>query len=285
MENYRFKNFRFADADSDYNDSSYIILGIPLEATTSFRKGTKFGPSEIRRASHCFESYNRRNDIDLKEISICDLGDIGCQNKTKNVIEFSSGAIEDIYKNSKTPILIGGEHTVSISGFKGTDASSFIVLDAHLDLKENFMGRKYNHGSVSRIAVEHGLETVIIGARSGSKKEWGFADKENIEIYEIDDIQNNYSELINRLKNYKDPYFSLDLDVLDPGFVSGVGTPEPFGLYPQVVRDIIEDIAPLSIGFDVVEMSPKNGSGCFLAAKLIQDYISSKETKNKQNVD
>lgn len=282
MENYRFKNFSFADADKNYTDSSYTILGIPLEATTSFRKGTKFAPSEIRKSSYCFESYNRKNEIDLKDIDICDLGDLGCQNKTENVIEFASGAIEDIHNHSKTPILIGGEHTISIAGFKGTDASSFIVLDAHLDLKQNFMGRKYNHGSVSRIAIENGLETVIIGARSGSKKEWEFADEQNIEIYEKEDIQKNYKEIIDRLKNYKDPYFSLDLDVLDPGFASGVGTPEPFGLNPQTVRDIIQNIAPLSIGFDVVELSPKNGSGSFLAAKLIQDYISSKETTNQK---
>lgn len=271
---------RFADADDEYEDSDFVVAGIPLDSTTTFRKGTKFGPNAVRQASHNFEPYVPEVDTDLNEVETHDHGDIDTWNQPREVVEFASGIVEDLTRDSKTPILIGGEHTISVAGFRGAKPDVFVSLDAHLDLKEKHEGREYNHASVSRLAFKEGLDVYVLGVRSGSREEYGFAEtSDEIQYFKPDELRDKkiQKKPIEEIKTgYDRPYLSFDLDALDPGFAPGVGTPEPYGLRPEDTREIITSLAPHCVGFDAVEVCPSYDSGqaAVLAAKSIRDFIA-----------
>ncbi|MDY7082812.1 MAG: agmatinase [Halobacteria archaeon] len=276
----------FADADADYDNAEFAIAGIPLEVTTSFRRGTKFAPAEIRRASHNFEPYMRAQDVNLGDISIHDYGDIDVWSQPREVVEFASGVVGDFADDSKIPVVLGGEHTVSVAGFNGSNADAFVAFDAHLDMKDEYEGRMYNHASVSRLAAESGLDVFVIGVRSGSRDEYEYADwHENIRYIEVDGFDG--TDVVDEIGEYDAPYLSIDLDVFDPGFAPGVGTPEPFGLNPTEVRNVIRGVATDCVGFDVVELCPAHDDGtgmgttAFLGAKLVREFVASASADSK----
>lgn len=259
---------RFAGADEDYEEAEYVVAGLPLDATASFRKGTRFAPERIREASRSFECYVRDAGTDTSEAGVHDYGDIEAWNDVCETVGFAAGTVEDFCDEGKTPILLGGEHTASVAGFRGTDASAVVVFDAHLDLKDEFEGSEYSHACVARRAAEDGRDVYIVGAREGSRAEWEYAEEtDNVYIRSFDEFV---------AAEVDAAYVSVDLDVLDPGYAPGVGTPVPFGVSPVVLRDAVRSLAPDAAGFDVVEACPAYGSGEaeFVAAALVRDFVA-----------
>ena len=259
---------RFAGADDGYKDAEAVVAGFPLDVTASFRKGAGFAPSRIREASLSFETYVREADVDVGDLGVYDHGDLEAWNDAEETVEFSAGVVEGFVEDGKVPVILGGEHTVSVAGFRGTEASSVVIFDAHLDLKDEFEGDEYSHACVARRAVERGHDVFVVGAREGSRDEWAFAEEtDEVTLLGFDETEGIDTDA---------PYVSVDLDVLDPGYAPGVGTPVPYGASPEELRDAVLSLAPDAAGFDVVEACPAYGSGEaeFLAASLVRDFLA-----------
>jgi len=258
----------FAGADDAYDGAEFVVAGVPLDTTASFRKGMRFGPARVREASLSFETYVRDAEADVRDVSVHDHGDLDAWTDAKETVGFAAGVVEGFVEDGKTPVLLGGEHTVSVAGFRGTDASSVVFFDAHLDLKDEFEGTAYSHACVARRAAEDGRDVYVVGAREGSREEWDYAD-------ETDAVTTlGFKEF--DASDFDAPYVSVDLDVIDPGYAPGVGTPVPCGVSPGGVRDAVRALAPDAVGFDVVEACPAYGAGEaeFVAASLVRDFLA-----------
>jgi agmatinase len=270
------ENLFFADADSDFKSSDYVIFGIPHDKTGAHRTGTSQAPESIRRESFNFETYLYDLAVDLVDVRIHDLGNTS--------IDATSTTVRKILEAKKIPIALGGEHSISpliISEFKDI---SVLVFDAHLDFRNEYEGEKNSHACAIRRMSEIVKPDRIIplGIRSMCKGELADAECVNMCFITAEDVSTQSFEAIldtidERLKDRI--YVSLDMDVFDPAYAPGVGTPEPFGLTPIFVRDVIRHIAQKVVGLDIVEVCPPydNGNTSTLAAKLVRDFIGARE--------
>jgi len=265
---------RFAGADDAYADAEYVVAGVPLDTTSSFRSGSRFAPARVRECSRSFETYVRDADIDVSDVPFHDAGDLDAWKDARETVGFVSERVGGFVEDGKTPVLVGGEHTVSVAGFRGVDADTVVIFDAHLDLKDEFEGDAYSHACVARRAAEDGRDVHIIGAREGSRDEWGFANESgNVHLHRLDGFDAADISL-------GTPYVSVDLDVLDPGYAPGVGTPVPCGAAPDALFDAVRSLAPRAEGFDIVEACPAYGAGEaeFVAAALVRGFVAFSES-------
>jgi agmatinase len=238
----------------------------------------------MRQASENFESYNPYSNIDLAELPIHDAGNLEVYSTVDDTLRDLYHDVRDIVRDGKIPVMMGGEHSLTLPCVKACAKDrdiGVVVLDAHLDLRDEFEGNKYSHACVSRhILGEVTDKYVSIGVRSGSREEWDFATENNIRYYTPEDVADvGVKEIIKAAMEYlgtEQVYLSLDMDVLDPAFAPGLGTPEPFGLSSVQVRDLVRGFAPCAAGFDVVEISPvfDTGQTASLGCKLLREFIA-----------
>ncbi len=281
-----FNQPKMMDAPSEYGNAEYVIFGVPFDGTSSFRAGSRFAPDAMRKASANFESYNAFFDIDLAELPIHDAGDLEPYASVDDTLRDLFYAVEPIAKDGKILIMLGGEHSLTLPCVKACakhagDDLGVVVLDAHFDLRDEYSGLKNNHACVSRHIIDEVTDNYVsIGIRSGPKEEWDFAKENNIRYYTPDDvatkgIKNVLDEVIEYLDCSK-IYLSLDMDALDPSFAPALGTPEPFGLDALDVREMIRTLAPMSVGFDIVEIAPgyDGGQTAILGTKLMREFIA-----------
>jgi agmatinase len=262
------------------------MFGVPFDRTSSFRMGSAWAPMEMRKASYNFETYNGTLDIDLAKIPIHDMGDMESHVNIDDVLEEVFEIESDIVKAGKIPIMMGGEHTLTHPCFKAFGKNTaFVVLDAHHDLRTDYRGVKQNHACVSRSIIEEfGCKYVSIGIRSGTKDEYEYVRKnKKIRSYTADQVEEMgiaqvLKEMDKYLKGCDSIYLSLDMDAIDPAYAPGLGTPEPFGMTPREVRQVIYHLAPRTVGFDVVEIAPNYDQGvtAILGAKFIREFIAAK---------
>jgi agmatinase len=278
-----FPNY-FADAESSFDDASFILFGVPFEKTSSFRHGADKAPHEVRQASWNFERYDLRTGINFEEILVHDYRDLDVQNLTsKEVFETTKTFTSTLLAKQKIPIAIGGDHSITpgiIAAFPKDIA--VISLDAHMDFRQNYKNDRYNHACVIRRVTDHiPLRNIaILGIRSAEKEEYEQAQEQGLffrDAFTINKI--GIGKSIQQTKTYlkeKQIYLTLDIDVVDPAYAPGTSTPEPFGLTPMDVLEIIEAFSPQLIGCDVVEVCPPydHGQTAVLAAKLVQTCIS-----------
>jgi len=274
------------DAPSEYGTAEYVIFGVPFDGTSSFRAGSRFAPDAMRKASANFESYNAFFDIDLAELPIHDAGDLEPYAFVDDTLRDLSYAVEPIVKDGKIPIMLGGEHSLTLPCVEACakhagDDFGVVVLDAHFDLRDEYSGLKNNHACVSRHIIDEITDNYVsIGIRSGPKEEWDFAKENNIRYYTPDDVAGKgIKTVLYEVIEYLDCskiYLSLDMDALDPSFAPALGTPEPFGLSDLDVREVIRTLAPMSVGFDIVEIAPEydGGQTAMLGTKLMREFIA-----------
>ncbi|RLG33964.1 agmatinase [Methanosarcinales archaeon] len=273
----------FAASRSAYADAKVVILGMPLEKSVSFRGGCRFAPDAIRTASRNLEWYSFRYDTDLADALICDMGDLDVNLPITDLKMLVNGAIEDILRDGKLPIVMGGEHTVSSFIVPATGVDTVIIFDAHPDLRDSYGGDEYAHACTSRRIVEAvGAENVaIIGVRSGSKEEFEYAKDEKILVHSSEDLSSQGPDkIIDDLKSWVGDdkiYISIDMDVLDPSFAPAVSNPEPYGISPFCIREFIHKFAGQTVGFDIVEITPTydHGITAIMGAKFIIEFIHS----------
>ncbi|HTY89673.1 MAG TPA: agmatinase [Methanocella sp.] len=276
----------FADACSSFEDAEFVLYGVPFDATSSYRKGSKWAPLEMRRASYNFETYNGDLDVDLADVPIHDMGDCDVYCSVDDTLNEVYGVASQIVKAKKIPIMMGGEHSLTypcVKAYKGK--IGFVVMDAHYDLREEYEGIRNSHACVSRHIIDDLTDKYVsIGIRSGPKEEYEYVKKnKKIRSYTANDVDEMGIEKILKeteayLRDCDRIYLSLDMDAIDPAYAPGLGTPEPFGMTPRQVRTVIRRLAPKTVGFDVVEISPEYDQGITaqLGAKLIREFIAAK---------
>ncbi len=264
----------FATSNSAVSDADYVIFGIPYDATQSFRPGSRFAPNAIREASWNLESYSIYFDYNLDFARIADAGNVNCDGNFEEVSERVSKLFEEI---NGIPIVLGGEHSISYMVARNLEDFTYVVFDAHLDLREGFDSNPYNHACTTRRVMEIADEVIIAGARSATKEEREFAENSGIEVhYSWDLLEYGFDDVLDTLESKDRIYLSLDMDVFDPAFAPGVSTPEPIGIHPYDFLRVLDEIGDRIIAFDVVEVIPDvNKVTQTLAAKMVNEFIAS----------
>lgn len=263
------------------NSKKFGIIGVPFDSTSTYRTGARSGPNAVREASYNFERYNMGFDKNL-DVDVFDFGNVevihGNFEKTSKNIEFT---VSELRQMNITPVVIGGEHTVSYSVLKALDARNITVIhfDAHMDLKDEYMGEKYSHATAVRRIFDLNPEKIIqIGLRSCSEDELRFARENQITFFTSYEVNEDLKKVKKVLNNIDGPvYVSLDIDVLDPAYAPDVSTPSPCGLDPFKLESLIHSFKGKNVaGFDLVEVSStKFGDITSInGAKAIYDILS-----------
>lgn len=278
------QNILFADANSDYKKARYVICGVPFDGTSSFRTGSRLAPQEIRAASYNFETYSSFFDIDLIDVQIHDADDLEVASTIDETLEMISVAAEKYVRDGKLPIMLGGEHSLTFPFANACKNKypdlGFVVLDAHMDLRQEYRGEKNSHACISRHIIENVTQKYAsVGIRSGNREEYDYVNENNIKVFSAEDVFSKGIESVidDIRKEINGPiYLSVDMDAIDPAYAPALGTPEPYGLTPRDVREVISCLAPKIVGFDLVEIAPEYDSGgtSILGAKLVRDFIS-----------
>lgn len=272
----------FLGCDAEYDEARVVLFGAPFDSTTSFRPGTRFAGPAIRGDSWGLETYSPYQDRDLTDCHIFDSGDlelaIGDSEKVLAVIEELA---ETILKDDKLPFLIGGEHLVTLGSIRAAARKypdlHIIHLDAHTDLREDYLGVRLSHACVIRRCWEILGNGRIhqFGIRSGEKDEFEWAKSGHTSLHPFD--LEGLEETVESLQG-KPVYFTLDLDVLDPSVFPGTGTPEPGGIdYMTLQRAVIAVCQNVClVGCDVNELCPPydaSGVSTAVACKIIREML------------
>lgn len=256
---YTYETLKLEFPMSDIEKADFVILGIPFDGTTSYKPGTRFGPTLIRQATLNLESYILDYDIDLAEIRIADVGDLAIvAGNPLETIKRGIKTIEEIKKlNPKAiPLVLGGEHSMTYAPVKALMPKSYIVFDAHLDLREQYEENPWNHACVARRISELGIEIAEFGIRSGTKEEVKYA-KERC-IHWVHARHYSFERFKEIVRDLPDPiYISIDIDVFDLSMVPSTGTPEAGGLGFWEVIEALEWLVRNKevVGFDIMEVA------------------------------
>jgi agmatinase len=271
-------HLHFADADASYEDARYVIFGAPYDGTTSFKPGTRFGPRAIRDLSFNFESYDPSTGIDFCDVPVADLGDLAVSKVPEELVGQVADVAGDIVGDGKIPVMLGGEHTATIGAVRAVRPDVYVVCDAHLDLRDELDGTPYSHGCVTRRVLDTVEDVVIIGARSGDREQFEVA-AERTRLYSSDTVREQGIGAVLRevLEDIGDKriYLSIDADAIDCCLTPGLGTPEPFGMTPLDIREVVRTLAPHAAGFDYVEVAPFDaGQTAAVAAQIVREFIA-----------
>ena len=273
-----FSTTLFADADAEYSSADYVLFGVPFDGTTSFKAGCRDAPLAIRQVSYNIETYLPFYDLEMTDVSVHDMGDMYVECLPDLMVEQVADAVSDLMKDEKVPIMMGGEHSVTIGAVQTLKPKWYVVCDAHLDMQDEYRGSPFNHDCVTARVSEAVENIVIIGARSGCREEFEFA-RENYHLYTADDVEErgirSVLDEVSELIGDDSLYLSIDADAIDCCMTPGLGTPEPFGLSPKDVRAVIRRLSKNAIGFDYVEVLPNDeGQTAMVAAHMIREFIA-----------
>ncbi|MGB7575617.1 MAG: agmatinase [Thermodesulfobacteriota bacterium] len=255
-----FVETNYISASASFEKSNGVILGCPYDGSASFRPGARFGPSAIRRASWGIETFSPYFQRDLSQCSIHDMGDLELPLGEKKIsLGLIRNGLGKILSEKKTPILLGGDHLITLPIIEEIltvyPRLHLLQIDAHTDLREDYLGEPLSHSTVMRKVVDHLGEGRLfqVGIRSGTEEEFKLARK----MKSIVSLEpGSLSSMTKRLRN-QPVYITLDLDVIDPSLIPGVGTPEPGGLTFQEFILLLKKLQTLHVvGFDIVELTP-----------------------------
>lgn len=275
-------NSKFMASCDSYETASVVIVGAPMDFTSSFRPGARFGPQKIREVSVGLEEYSIYNGKSLEDIKFFDAGDLDLPfGNVKESLRIIGDAASRIISDAKFPLFIGGEHLISLPIIKKAyekygNELVILHLDAHADLREEYLGCSESHASVIRRLTDFmpAKNIIQLGIRSGTREEFEFASH-NTHMYKFD-VAEPLKSLIPAIET-KPVYVTLDIDVVDPAYANGTGTPEPGGISS---RELLEAVLMLSginiVGFDIVEVAPVYDASdrtALLAAKAIREVV------------
>ena len=272
----------FIGCDSNYDDAQIVLFGAPFDSTTSYRPGARFGSSAMRHESFGLETYSPYQDKDLLDYNVFDSGDLElCFGSSEKALKDIEKRTNDILKDNKLPILIGGEHLVTLGAVRAMVKKypdlHIIHFDAHADLRDDYLGAKLSHACVIRRSYD------LVGdgrinqfcIRSGDREEFEFAKKHtNMHKFNFDGLDEVVEELA---KSNKPVYFTIDLDCLDPSTFPGTGTPEAGGVSFMDLLNAIKKVSKLNIvGADVNELAPmldQSGVSTAVACKVLRELM------------
>jgi agmatinase len=259
----------FPGAGSDRADADYVLVGAPLDVSTTFQPGTRFGPERIRRFARTYDDYDRRTNTRLTDCRVHDHGDIRAWDDAGEYLTYLEGVLADVRRDGALPLLLGGEHTVSVAGVRATEPDVVVSTDAHLDLREEYDGNELSHACAMRHALDVADELIVLGARTGSPAEWARAEDEDVTVVPPEAVADWDGPPADATV-----YLSVDIDAADPAVAPGTGTMEPFGLGARDLRSVVRTTAPAACGFDVVEVNDRDdGQAAALAGKLLREFV------------
>ncbi len=282
MDNNITKNFLGLEEEySSFKKAKAVILQVPYDKTTTYIHGTSAGPAAIIDSSKYLERFDEELNQETFKIGLHTMEPLAVDGlEPEALLEKVRVSTADILKANKFPILLGGEHSVSIGAVKALKDVypdlSVLQLDAHYDMRDTYFGSKLNHGCVAR-RISEICPIVQVGMRSYSKEEKDFLASQpngkikSISVYDILDTPMWKDKASASLSEHV--YVTLDLDVFDPSMVPATGTPEPGGMGWYEAIDLLKEVAKDKkvVGFDIVELCPIKGNiaSDFLAAKLL----------------
>ncbi|WP_435346273.1 agmatinase [Haloarchaeobius sp. HRN-SO-5] len=261
----------FPGALADRADADYVVVGAPLDVSTTFQPGTRFGPDRIRRFSETFDDYDHRTGRHFTDLGVADHGDVRAWDDAEEYLDYLRGVCTDVVIDDAVPLVLGGEHTVTLANVRATDPDVFVCLDAHLDLRSAYDGNELSHATVTRHVLDVVDEAVVLGARTGSADEWDRAGEADVTVVPPEEVGDWDPDL-----GDGDVYCSVDIDGADPAFAPGTGTMEPFGLEPRELRDVVRAVGDTGqvVGFDVVEVNDRDdGQAAALGGKLLREFV------------
>ena len=274
----------FIGCDGEYEEAQLVLFGAPFDSTTSFRPGARFGSAAMRHESFGLETYSPYQDKDLADYKIFDSGDLElCFGSAERALEDIAERAEQILEDGKLPVLLGGEHLVTLGSvravFKKYPDMHVIHFDAHADLREDYLGATLSHACVMRrchdLLGDGRIHQFCI--RSGEKAEFEFA-RTHTDMHKFG--FHGLPELVKELREAGTPvYFTIDLDCLDPSLFPGTGTPEAGGVTFMQLLDAIRWVAGTNVvGADVNELAPMldaSGVSTATACKVLRELLLS----------
>lgn len=271
----------FIAAEADFDEARAVIFGAPFDGTTSFRPGTRFGPGAIRAESDGIETYSPYQNKDLEDIAVFDSGDLLLPfGNTEAVLEEICARTAEILEAGKMPVMLGGEHLVTLGAVRAMVQKypelHIIHFDAHTDLRDDYLGELLSHATVIRRCHDLLGDGRIhqFGIRSGERAEWDFAFAHtDFHPFNVKDVL----DVVLALGSDVPVYVTLDLDVLDPSLFCGTGTPEAGGVFFQDLEEALLALEALNVvGFDMNELSPHydaSGVSTAVACKVLREML------------
>lgn len=267
---------------TNFENSKVVIVPVPYDGTSTWMKGADKGPRALIEASCNMEVYDIHTDSEVHKVGIHTTDSITENESPEKMTDAVYQKVKQLFKKKKFPVVIGGEHSVSIGAIKAAadcfNDITILQLDAHADMRQEYEGSKYNHACVMARASEY-APVVQVGIRSMSAEEREDIQPERVFYAEhIYDTKIWMFDLLNKLS--RNVYITIDLDVFDPSIMPATGTPEPGGLTWYHVLEILKKVSEQSniVGFDVTELRPmkENKAPDFMAAKLIYTLLTYK---------
>ena len=283
----------FSGYQQAFEESNYVILGVPFDATSTYRTGARFAPLAVREASLNIETYSFRSGIDLEDLKIHDLGDLHVAGEVEETLKRLERVAKGLLAMRKLPVFIGGEHTITLGVMRAIGKNAAIIsFDAHLDLRNQYMDVTTSHTTFMRRIHEqiHPIRILEIGTRAVCREELEYAKKSDIHFITNHQILNDGVEKTLRtikrlLANSKKIHLTIDMDVLDPAFAPGVQNPEADGLTINTFLNLLCGLCDQRVtALDLVEVAPNydNGTTAVQAAKtLFEALCSIEKTKRK----
>ena len=272
----------FLGCDAAYEEAEIVLFGAPFDSTTSYRPGARFGPAAIRHESYGLETYSPYQDADLCDYAVFDAGNLElCFGDAGLALNGIADRTEEILGDGKLPLMLGGEHLVTLGSVRATAARypdlHILHFDAHADLRDDYLGARLSHACVMRRCHE------LLGdgrihqfcIRSGDREEFRFAGA-HTELHRFG--FEGLEDTVARLRAAKAPvYLTVDLDCLDSAVLPGTGTPEAGGVSFMQLLDAIRTAASCRIvGADVNELSPMldvSGMSTATACKVVRELL------------
>lgn len=270
----------FIGCEKEWEEARAVIFGAPFDSTTSFRPGARFGPAAMRSESFGIETYSPYQDKDLEDLKIFDAGDLELPfGNAAAALDAIEEAEDEVLGAGKIPVLLGGEHLVTLGAVRAAAKRypdlRIVHFDAHADLREDYLGEKLSHASVIRRCWDILGDRRIFqfAIRSGSRDEMKWSDAHTT-------MEKFRAQTINKaVKTIGEApvYVTLDLDAVDPSEFPGTGTPEAGGLRFTELLEALLALRPLNIvAFDICELSPHydhSGASTAFACKTLREML------------
>jgi len=282
----------FGGSQEVYKEANYVLFGVPYDLTSTYRSGARFAPLAVREASLNIETYSFRTGIDIEDVKLHDLGDVHVVGDVDETLRRVELVTKDVLSSGKMPVAIGGEHTITLGVMRGVARDAAVVsFDAHLDMRDEYMGRSLCHTTFMRRLDEQVKPEKIleIGTRAVCKEELDYARKASIEFLTVQQIRkagikNIVKKIHDFLSDSERTYLTIDMDVLDPAFAPAVQNPEAEGLYMDEFLDILCEVCDRRIvAFDLVEVAPHYDQGitAIQAARIVFEVLCHIERARK----
>lgn len=262
-------------------DAAVMLLGAPFDATASYRGGARWGPARIREASEVLETYSLPLEADLEDVPFADAGDLTLPlSDAAEALRRVERAVDEIAASGRIPWVLGGEHLVTLGAVRALAARhpglTVVQLDAHADLRDEYAGERLSHATVMRRVLEvvGAGRLYQFGVRSATAEEHRLA-REATRFFPgavLEPLRACLPEL-----RAAPLYVTVDVDVLDPAYAPGTGTPEPAGVD---TRELLEALRLLRgcriVGADLVEVAPPldpTERTQVVAARIVRDAL------------